>query len=363
MSDNADRIYNAKVLIKLHLRYNKMRICAFLYHYILIKSMHKLIVFLLAALLSGAVWAQNKDVMQAYQQELDRLFEKVFTAATDNERYNANEMAVQSLSEALEQDNSFYYKWNFGNRVSVLTSSDKQFRIFSWPVVRDNGEYECFGFVQSWNEKTNNFDVYVLNDKSDENPSPEESVLFPESWYGCVYQELIETKHEGRTYYTLIGWTGIDNLSQRKIMEPISFRPTSSKPQFGLGVFKKEKNRRRVVLEYSRNAMVNMRYDEQYCQVVENKKTKKNGRTINVQESHNEKFKMILFDEIAPMITGMEGLTQYYVPTGTEMAYIFVAGKWEKHEGAQGRLSNEKLNKEFAPLPKNKPSYSIELGE
>lgn len=316
----------------------------------------------LILLFVGQVSAQDREVMQAYQNHLIPLFEKVYNDPTDNERYNASEQAAQLLYEALEQDNSFFFRWNFGNKVSVLTSSDRQFRIFTWPVVRDNGEYECFGFVQSYNEKTGNYDIYVLNDKSDEVVTAEESVLFPESWFGCVYQELVETKHEGRTFYTLVGWTGVDNLTQRKVVEPVLFRAGSSKPQFGQNLFRREKNRRRVVLEYSRTAMVNLRYDEQFCQVVENKKVKRNGHTVNVQDSHNEKFKMILFDEIAPTVPGMEGLYQYYVPTGTECAYIFVEGRWERHENAQGRLSDEKWNKEFAPLPKSAPAYRVSFG-
>lgn len=307
--------------------------------------------------------AQDKSVMVAYQNQLQPLFEKVFTDPTDNQRYNANEQAVQLFGEALEQENSFFFSWNFGTKVSVLTSSDRQFRIITWPVVRDNGEYECFGFVQSYNERTEQYDVYTLNDKSDEIINKEESVLAPESWFGCVYQELIETKYEGKEYYTLIGWTGVDNLTQRKVIEPISFRSNGSKPQFGQGVFRRDKDIRRVVFEYAKTAMVNVHYDEQYCRVVENKKVKKKGRVKNVQEVRDEKFNMIIFDEIAPAVSGMEGLYQYYVPTGTEMAYIFVNGRWEKHDNAQGRVANELLNKEFAPLPKSAPAYQVNINE
>lgn len=325
--------------------------------------MRRLFTYCLLMLLTLMATAQNKEVMQAYQGELQTLFDKVYNAPTDNERYNANEMALQSMAQALEQEGSFHFKWDFGTKVSVLTSSDRQFRVITWPVVRDNGEYECFGFMQSWNEKTGNYDVWPLVDKSDETPTPEEQVCFPESWYGCVYQELVETKADGRTSYLLIGWVGEDNLRQRKVMEPVVFRPTSSKPQFGAPVFRKFKNQRRMVLRYSSRAMVNLRYDEQYCQVVENKKSKKNGRTMNEQVVHNEKFKMVIFDEIAPQMPGMEGLFQYYLPTGAEKAYIFVGGKWELHDGAQGRLADPKLNKEFAPLPKNAPRYQVNLNQ
>ena len=307
----------------------------------------------------GIADAQDKDVMSAYQRNMQPLFEKVANASTDNERYNANELVVQLFDEVLRQENSIYWKWDFGTQVSVITSSDHQFRIITWPVVRDNGEYECFGFVQSYNPKTERFDVYVLNDKSDEIVSSQEVVLGPENWMGSVYQSLVETKHEGKTYYTLLGWTGCDNLTQRKVIEPICFRAGSSKPQFGQALFRREKNLRRVVLEYSRTAMVNVRFDEQIVRTMTNKKVKKKGRVYNIQEPKEEKVKMILFDEVAPMVPGMEGLFQYYAPTGSELAYIFVNGRWELRDNAQGRMEDQKLNKEFAPLPKTTPAYNM----
>ena len=304
--------------------------------------------------------AQNRDVMSAYEKELQPLLEKIVGAPTDNERYNANEQFVQLMYEALSYEDAFYWKWNFGTSVSVLTSTDRQFRIITWPVVRDNGEYECFGFVQSYNPKSEQYDVYILNDKSDELVSLNEVVLEPDNWLGSVYQELVETKYEGKPYYTLIGWTGVNALTQRKVIEPICFRGTTSKPQFGQPLFRREKNLRRVVLEYSSQAMVNVHYDEQVVRTYENKKIKKKGRTINMQVPKEEKMKMILFDEIAPMLPGMEGLPQYNVPTGVEMAYVFNNGRWELRDNAQGRLADPKLNKEFEPLPKSEPAYKVE---
>ena len=171
----------------------------------------------------------------------------------------------------------------------------------------------------------------------------------------------METKHEGKLYYTLIGWSGINALTQRKVIEPVCFRGNSSKPQFGQALFRREKNLRRVVLDYSSRAMVNVRYDEQVVRTYENKKIKKKGRTINMQVPKEEKMKMILFDEIAPMLPGMEGMPQYYVPTGIEMAYIFNNGRWELRDNAQGRLADPKLNKEFEPLPKTEPAYKSDL--
>lgn len=319
--------------------------------------MKKSFLLLVFSLLSAGLFAQNRDVMSAYQRNMQPLLEKITGAPTDNERYNANELFVQLFDEALHVDESIEWDWDFGNAVSVLTSSDRQFRIITWPVVRDNGEYECFGFVQSFNSKSEQYDVFVLHDKSDEMISVSEQVLDPDNWYGSVYQELIEAKHDGKMSYTLLGWTGVNALVQRKVIEPITFR--AGRPQFGQALFRREKNLRRVVLEYSSNAMVNLRYDQQIVRTYENKKVKKKGRTINTQVPKEEKMKMILFDEVAPMLPGMEGLPQYYAPTGIELAYIFRDGRWELRENAQGRLSDPKLNKEFEPLPKEEPAYKM----
>lgn len=321
------------------------------------------IVLLLTSL--AGVRSQDKAVMARYAEQIASQMELVYNARTDNERYHASETASALFQEALSQEHSFKWKWNFGSRVSVLTAPDGKFRIITWPVVRDNGEYECFGFVQSYDEEEEEYVVYVLNDKSAETVSRNEAVLGPADWFGAVYQELIQTSYEGRNYYTLLGWSGVDHLTQRKVIEPIWFKKGSSLPQFGQALFRRERNRRRVVLEYVSNAMVNLRYETQFVREVETKRVKRKGskRPVLVTENHDSKQRMIIFDEVAPQVPGMEGLYRYYVPTGTEQAYAFIKGKWEPVEGAQGRVDDNKLNKPFEPLDKEMPRYKVEKNQ
>ena len=305
-----------------------------------------------------AVFSQNKSDMARYQQELTQLFEKTFNASTDNERYNANEQAVLLLEEALLEEKSFAWKWTFDNNVSVLTSDDGKFKVFSWAVIRDNGEYECFGMMQVYNPKTEEYDVHVLHDKADEIFNPEESTLMADSWYGAVYQDLITIRYEGKVSYTLIGWTGGNTIIQRKVIEPVSFKSNSSQPIFGAPVFKHDRNIRRVLLQYAKKAAVNVRYDEQYYEVQEKKKEKKNGKMVTVTVSHEEKEKMIVFDDISPVIEGMEGLYQYYVPSGLENAFYFNKGKWVLRENIRGRLHVVRM-KDFTPLKKKPAAYTV----
>lgn len=302
--------------------------------------------------------AQDKATMQSYQERLAALIGKVCNAPTDNERYLASEEAVQVLSRALEEENSERWQWQLPDYVSVLTSPDRLFRIFTWAVIRDNGEFECFGAVQYYNDKEEEYEYQILNDKSEEIMNREESILSADNWLGAVYQDLIQTKAGEKTYYTLLGWNGVDNLTERKIIEPVSLQ--RGVPQFGAPLFRRLRNQRRIVLEYANEAMVNLAYETQYVREVEHRREKVKGtnrhRTVEIVKDHKEK--MIIFDEVEPQIPGMDGLFQYYMPSGTELAYAWVDGKWELHNGAQGRLTDKKLNKDFEPLPKKTPSYN-----
>lgn len=322
------------------------------------KLAKKIALLVLLSVASTAA-AQDKALMQQHQERLSALLAKVATAPTDNERYLASEEAVQVLAQALEEEESERWSWQLPRVASVLTSPDKQFRIFSWAVVRDNGEYECFGAVQFYNDREEEFQYQLLNDKSEEIMNREESVLSADQWFGAVYQELIQTSHAGRTYYTLLGWNGVDALTDRKVIEPVTMR--GGQPQFGAPLFRRERNLRRVVLEYTNDAMVNLGYGEQFVEEVTHDRVKVKGtnryRTVEKRKTHKEK--MIIFDEVEPQVPGMEGLFQYYVPSGVELAYAFIDGKWELRGGAQGRLDDKRLNKPFEPLPKSDPAYNF----
>ncbi len=323
--------------------------------YMTLKARYILFMVLLLPAWSAA--GQDKALMQAYEQRLTQLFERVASAPTDNERYLSSEEAVDALRDALDERGSERWRWTLPRSVSVLTSPDGRLRVFSWAVVRDNGEFECFGAVQFYNERTESYQHAVLHDRSEDIMNREESLLSADNWLGAIYQDLIQTTAGDRTYYTLLGWNGVDNLTDRRIIEPVLMR--GGVPQFGAPVFRRERNLRRVVLEYRGDAAVQMAFEEQTVQTVTRERVKVKGsnryRTEERSEEHREK--MIIFDEVAPQIEGMEGLFQYYVPSGLELAYAWVDGKWELRHGAQGRLADKKLNKNFAPLPKTAPSY------
>ena len=320
---------------------------------------NRLILIALALAASFACQAQNKEQMALHQQRLSALLERTANAPTDNERYLASEQAVAELSNALDENESERWRWQLPQVASVLTSPDGQLRIFTWAVVRDNGEFECFGAVQFYNQKDEEFQYQLLHDKSEEIMNREESTLSADNWFGAIYQDIIQTSHGGRTYYTLLGWNGVDLLTDRRVIEPVTLR--GGAPQFGAPLFRRERNQRRIVLEYKEGAAVQLAYEDQFVEEISRERVKVKGsnryRTNETRKTHKEK--MIIFDEVEPQVMGMDGLFQYYVPSGVEMAYAFIDGKWELRNGAQGRLKDKKLNKAFEPLPKSSPSYKF----
>ncbi|MBQ8703864.1 MAG: hypothetical protein IJ524_05770 [Bacteroidales bacterium] len=313
------------------------------------------VIMLLMLAACVAAMGQDKGRMAAHERRLSELLERTASAPTDNERYLASEEAVDALRDALDEAGSERWRWTLPRSASVLTSPDGRLRVFTWAVVRDNGEFECFGAVQFFNERTQAYEYEVLHDKSEEIMNREESLLSAGNWLGAIYQDIIQTTAGDRTYYTLLGWNGVDNLTDRRIIEPVMMR--AGVPQFGAPVFRRERNLRRVVLEYRGDAAVQMAWDEQTVEEVTRERVKENGRYRTVEKRKEHKEKVIIFDEVEPQIEGMEGLFQYYVPSGLELGYAWVDGKWELRHGAQGRLTDKKLNKSFAPLPKAAPSY------
>ena len=67
---------------------------------------------ILSAMLFSWAYAQDKSLMSNYQSELLQLFDEVYAAPTDNQRYLASESAVKLFNEALAIPNSIRWQWD-----------------------------------------------------------------------------------------------------------------------------------------------------------------------------------------------------------------------------------------------------------
>lgn len=298
---------------------------------------HNLLFISFVIILFGNSWnafSQNKYQMQGMEMILDTLMQEMYSSNASNERFLANEKFISELEDALSMEKSFFYAFDKLDKISILTSKDKQFRIITWSLQDDNGSFENYGFVQAKNNQTSEYETYRLFDKSEDLPEVEKEKLSDSTWLGAVYYELIENKYDNKTYYILLGWDGNDIYSRKRVIEPISFKQNSGKPIFGQSVFYKQKERMRYVFEYSTEAAFTLSYDVQYYDITTNKKAKNTlfhkAQPFEKEPNQTLKEKMIFFDSLEPTISGMDGFYQYYVPSGEVIGLYFENGKWKQ---------------------------------
>tara|TARA_B100000902_G_C27011029_1_gene764792 strand:+ start:45 stop:482 length:438 start_codon:yes stop_codon:yes gene_type:complete len=80
-----------------------------------------------------------------------------------------------------------------------------------------------------------------------------------DQWYGCIYYDIIETKINKQKYYTLLGWDGNNKITTKKIVDVINITKNMP-PKFGAKIFHNET--RRMIIEYSKNYSVSLKWDE-----------------------------------------------------------------------------------------------------
>jgi hypothetical protein len=186
--------------------------------------------------------------------------------------------------------------------VSVLTSSDKSIRIFSWmlpSISRD--KYNYFGFVQLYDKKSKKATLFKLEDEYQPTEEAEKKSLNSKNWYGAIYYKMIENKTNGEKVYTLLGWRGNNRLTTIKVIDALLLN--KSLPKFGSPVFTTEHGvYNRVIFEYTSQAVMSLRY--------------------------NEKKKMIVFDHLSPSNPDLKGKFEYYGPDMSYDALKYKSGKW-----------------------------------
>ncbi len=222
---------------------------------------------------------------------------------TENE-INLMEKHIDSLFiDILASENTFIYDFSdLKQNCSVLFSDDKQMRIITWNIYfNSTGEYKYFGYIQYFNKKDKKFFFYKLNDKSATISNPENAILDDKKWFGCIYYDLVTQKVRKKTYYTLLGWDGNSLMTNRKIIEVLSFQ--NNKPKFGYDFEINNKSIKRIIFEYNKQ--------------------------VNMSLLWNKTKKMIIWDHLSPSESKFEGLYQYYGPDFTYNGLIFKKKEWQ----------------------------------
>lgn len=283
-----------------------------------------------------SVQAQKSDSALAFfkqaEQELKLLQKETFYSRKETERIAGNKKFIKAWDAIVSNPEVLYYPFDSLNDISILEPKNHKFKLITWNLHKDDGTHGFFGYLLVNNSKRikkgllghetiEAYEYFKLIDNSGSIKNPENYIGSPAKWYGMLYYSLIECNG----FYTLLAWDGNDNLTQKKIVDVLYFKPDGT-PVFGKDVFKfPRKNPRRLIFEYSSEVSMSLKF--------------------------NEKRKQIIYSHLAPKDEGsvLEGQYQYYGPDGSFDALELKKDKWITLEAVD--ITNEKNKNDKAEKP------------
>ncbi len=252
---------------------------------------------------------QNRQKLLNLQDSLKELSFKMVNDSIEPERYNASYKFIKTLVNALKTPYSFNFPFDSLKSISIQTSPDKRFRVFSWHVMNANGGYRFYGTVQM-NKPDGKLEMFPLVDYTSSFKDPADSTTTNDRWYGAQYYRIISVLNNVSTpYYVLLGWKGNTVQSTKKVIEVLYFK--DGKAYFGMPVFDGDKEKpaqKRVIFEYSRKASMVLNYDPKVG---------------------------IVFDHLAPPNDKLKGRFELYGPDFSYDVYKIANGRWRLTEDVE----------------------------
>lgn len=233
-----------------------------------------------------------------------KIIHSIQRGENDSVRIASNNALNHFLDSLLLVPSTLSATFDSLQNISVLDDPDQNFRIYTWTLPHfDGNRYEYFGYIQIRGTKPDQIQLYKLKDSSAYVLKPESEKLNSEKWYGAVYYSILKNISGKRTFYTLLGWKGQNNVTTQKVIEILYF--DRSAPKFGFPLFKMDKvYKNRLVFTFSSQATMALRYDP----------------------SKN----MIVYDHLSGSSSGDQGDNSIIPggPDGTYNGLRFKSGKW-----------------------------------
>jgi len=212
------------------------------------------------------ITAADRKELANREDTLKSISRNVSLGETPVARFHANDSFVRKFVQTLKIKNSFYYPFD-SIAISKLYSPDSVFRIFTWQLKKDEYIYHQMGAIQM-NTPDGSLKLLSLHDRSSFTAKPWDSTRSRNNWIGAIYYKIIMKEHNGKKYYTLIGFDDFSINTNKKWMEILHFDKTGE-PVFGgqFISFKDDtgKNKRpamsRFFIEYKKEAKTFFNYD------------------------------------------------------------------------------------------------------
>ncbi len=227
--------------------------------------------------------------------------EVIGSEASTDEKLAASDSFETLLLQAFSQDGCFEYPFEKIPKVSKLMPEDERFRLFNWNIPLENGRHTFRLYLLFPNG-----DFRQFEENRELKHEDESSVIKPNDWYGAIYYELHPKKIKRKTYYTLVGWDGKNDLTTIKVLDVLVVNK-KNEVELGFPLFEKEGdlvNRR--VFEYADEVVMNLKWLEPK--------------------------EMIIFDKLEPKTPNLKGNYAFYGPSTAFDGYSWTGDYWKLHE-------------------------------
>lgn len=274
-------------------------------------KLYALIIIMLAA--EGS-FSQIVISNPGIQDSLSKISSLIWKQKSDSARLAISDVFFSEFHAALSLAGSPLIPFDSVNGITRVVSDDRKLRIFTWNVPLTDGSNRYYGFIQVLGDSS-----YIVPLKSPGKQTEASGTIqiAVQDWYGALYYKLIQQVINGRMTYTVLGWDGYTSVSNRKMIDIISF-DTKGNLLLGLPVFKTQEGiKPRIVFEYAEQANLLLRYDYQAIRVEKRKKIKREDTWL------------IVMDRLVPADPSLKGIAKYYVPAGDVYdGFIFRNGYW-----------------------------------
>ena len=286
--------------------------------------------FLLLFLAAGSQAQVSKisptDLKKLHKQEdsLKNLVKNVIIDSFTAGRMRSDSQFVKTLVRGLLVKNSFYYPFDSVRGIGKVYAPDSSFRIITWQLAFDDYYCRQRGAIQ-FRTQDGSLKLVPLRDYSEFAEDPMDSIRNKDTWIGAVYYNIIQTKHNGKNYYTLFGFDQHSVRSNKKWIEVLTF-DSRNMPVFGGKYFSFEKDSIKRAAQF--------RFSIEY--------KKEASTTVNFDPELN----MILIDHLVSE-SDEPDLAYTFIPDGDYEGFKWENGKWMHID----KVFHEKLEDGQAPIP------------
>jgi hypothetical protein len=210
-------------------------------------------------------------LLQQKEDSLKSLSEKIIQGINAQERFKADSLFTRIFVRSLSIKNSIQFPFDSLYSISKKYAPDSSFRIYTWQMMINDNVIRQHGAIQM-KTKDGSLKLFPLIDKSDITVNMADTIADNFGWIGAVYYKIVQTKYQGKDYYTLLGYDENNIRSNKKIIEILHFE--NGKPIFGSRQFSVQSGfgynnkMARFIMEYKKQASPRLTFDEDLNMII-----------------------------------------------------------------------------------------------